>query len=362
VLKAGRWFWVFVTLCSAVIGAMLLHSFITYQTVSRVEAPASVRAMPMDTLTRVSAGFVEATGAPPPAPVDRPRFVQADEASEYIAPEDEVYLVEAPEGALVFPRALMQDYEVVNFAIGGRRATLTYCANTESVVAFWGDFAGVTTTFESTKLFVNRNLVLRDRASGSLWPQLLGVATQGHLQGLRLGHVPVYPTEWGRIIKAYPEASVLAMDSTRRVISRVRVARGSVLPTPMYVPRVFDDRLPGKSAIVGVWLEDASAAIPVEAVKVRHCVPFQAGDARLVAISDAKLGVVRLFDRRLGGSALVLDPVGGVVVDRATRSVWDDRGRCVSGALRGLALKPVDPVFCTWDAWAAFFPETEVYR
>jgi hypothetical protein len=361
-LKAGRGFWAFVAVCLAVIGVLLVHSYVTYQTVSRVAPPASARAMPMDTLSRVSAGFVVATDTPPPAPIDNPRFVLADEASEYVAPEDEVYLVESPEGAMVFPRALMKDYEVVNLTIGGRPATLTYCANTDSAVGFWASFSGITSSFESTRLFVNRNLVLRDRASGSSWPQLLGVATRGHLEGIRLSHFPVYPTIWDRIIRAYPDARVLAMDPTRSKPGTIRAIRGAVLPTPYYVPRVYDDRLAANEEIVGVWLEDASAAIPVSAVRVRHCVLFQAGDARLVAIRDSKLGIVRLFDRRLGGSALVLDPVGGVIVDRGTRSVWDDRGRCVSGALRGLALKPVDSLFCTWNAWVSFFPETEVYR
>jgi hypothetical protein len=360
-LKAGRWFWVFVTLCVAVIGVTLLHSFVTYQAVSRVAAPASARAMPTDALSGVSAGFVEATGTPP-VPIDEPRFVLADEASEFVAPQDEVYLVEAPDGAMVFPRVLLQDYEVVNLTIGGRGATLSYCANTDSAVGFWDTFAGLTTTFAPTRLFVNRNMVLRDRATGSSWPQLLGVASSGHLEGLRLQPFPVYPTTWDRILHTYPDARVLAMDPTRPRPGRMLAVRGAVLPSPFYVPRVYDDRLADKTDVVGIWLDEGAASIPVDAVRVRHCVEFQVGDARLVAISDPKLGVVRVFDRRLGGSALVMDPVGGVIVDRATRSVWDDRGRCSSGPLRGLALKPVIPVFSNWNAWVSFFPETEVYR
>jgi hypothetical protein len=362
VLKAGRGFWAFVAVCVAVIGVLLVHSYVTYQTLSRVAAPASARAMPMDTLSRVSAGFVVATDSPAPAPIDVPRFIPAAEAADLLAPEDEVFLVESPDGEMIFPRTLMQEYEVVNLSIGGRRATLTYCANTESAVGFWDQFSGITTTFESTRVFVNRNMVLRDRASGSAWPQLLGVAARGHLEGIRLQHFPVYPTTWDRIIRTYPDARVLAMDPTRTKPGATRAVRGSILPAPLYVSRVVDDRLSPTEDVVAVWLEDAAAALPVAAVRVRRCVPFQAGDARLVAIRDSKLDVVRLFDRRLGGSALILDPVGGVIVDRGTRSVWDDRGRCVSGALRGLALKPVDSIFCTWSAWAAFFPETEVYR
>jgi hypothetical protein len=145
-LNAGRGFWVFVAACVALIGVLLVHSYLTYQTLSRVAAPPSTRAMPTDSLTDVSSGFVVATDAAPPPALDDPRFVDAAEASEFVAPEDEVYLVESPDGPIVFPRALMRDYEVVNFTIQGRRATMTYCANTDSAVGFWDTFAGITTS------------------------------------------------------------------------------------------------------------------------------------------------------------------------------------------------------------------------
>ena len=113
---------------------------------------------------------------------------------------------------------------------------------------------------------------------------------------------------------------------------------------------------------MGVALAHWSLAVPRRAVTVRHLVSLELAGAHLVAISDSRLGVVRVFDRSMGGGVVVLDPVGGIIVDRGTRSVWNDEGRCMSGALRGSALSPADSIECSWFAWAAFYPDTEVYQ
>ena len=216
----------------------------------------------MDTLSRVSAGFVEATGAPAPPPIDDPRFVPAEEAAEFVAPEDEVFLVEAPEGALVFPRTLMRDYEVVNTIVGRAPRDRELLREHRLGGRVLGHVRGITTTFEPTRLFVNRNIVLAGSGLRQLWPQLLGIAVRGHLEGLGLERFPVYPTTWDRMLRTYPDARVLAMDPTRPPPAAREADRGAVLPTPMYVPRVFDDRLPDDEEVVGVWLDDAPAALP----------------------------------------------------------------------------------------------------
>ena len=52
---------------------------------------------------------------------------------------------------------------------------------------------------------------------------------------------------------------------------------------------------------------------------------------------------------------------GAPFVDRETKSRWGIEGRAQSGPLKGRTLRWVDSVQCRWFAWAAEYPQTEIY-
>jgi len=60
---------------------------------------------------------------------------------------------------------------------------------------------------------------------------------------------------------------------------------------------------------------------------------------------------------------LTLDKTGKRTrfVDRETKSRWGIEGRAQSGPLKGRTLRWVDSVQCRWFAWAAEYPQTEIY-
>ena len=51
----------------------------------------------------------------------------------------------------------------------------------------------------------------------------------------------------------------------------------------------------------------------------------------------------------------------GSFVDAQTKSRWGIEGRAVEGPLKGRTIRWVDSVQCRWFAWAAEYPETELY-
>jgi hypothetical protein len=51
----------------------------------------------------------------------------------------------------------------------------------------------------------------------------------------------------------------------------------------------------------------------------------------------------------------------GSFIDSATKSRWGIDGRAQSGPLKGKTLRWIDAVQCRWFAWAAEYPETELY-
>jgi hypothetical protein len=82
------------------------------------------------------------------------------------------------------------------------------------------------------------------------------------------------------------------------------------------------------------------------------------------------VGASGVFDRRVGCPSttggcrtLRFESVSdGLFRDRETRSIWNLRGRAISGLLRGSRLTAIPSGDYFWFAWAVFRPETRVWR
>jgi hypothetical protein len=62
------------------------------------------------------------------------------------------------------------------------------------------------------------------------------------------------------------------------------------------------------------------------------------------------------------GQSLTFSVSDGLRVDDQTGTVWDFQGEAYQGPLTGARLEPIDDAYVAfWFAWAAFYPETEVW-
>jgi hypothetical protein len=68
------------------------------------------------------------------------------------------------------------------------------------------------------------------------------------------------------------------------------------------------------------------------------------------------------FERTFDGQTLTFFFDGAKIVDEQTGSEWDVLGQAVSGPAAGSGLAPVVSINHFWFSWAAFRPETRVYR
>jgi hypothetical protein len=101
----------------------------------------------------------------------------------------------------------------------------------------------------------------------------------------------------------------------------------------------------GGQPVVAFWKEGTASAL----------------DQPEIAASQL-VGSLTAYDPRVGGDLLHFAPRGGGFVDTRTGSGWDIFGRAVSGPLRGTRLDALPAVDHFWFSWAAFFPDTEIYR
>ncbi|WP_303908217.1 DUF3179 domain-containing (seleno)protein [Thiohalomonas denitrificans] len=135
-----------------------------------VQPLAAPLAVPLESYeSSVVAGGPGRDGIPS---IDKPRFIPPEEADRYLSSDDIVFGVTLNGQAKAYPRGILVWHEVVNDRIGDRTISITYCPLTGTALGFErGD-----TTLGVSGQLVNSNLILYDRATESLWPQILSTA------------------------------------------------------------------------------------------------------------------------------------------------------------------------------------------
>ena len=74
------------------------------------------------------------------------------------------------------------------------------------------------------------------------------------------------------------------------------------------------------------------------------------------------IGTANVFKRELDGKLLSFTVKQGQIVDQETANTWNILGQASDGPLAGRSLTPVVAINHFWFSWAAFRPDTRVYR
>lgn len=305
------------------------------------------------------------SGGPPPdgiPPIERPQYVSAAAGSRW---RDDAIV----EGVIVdgqpraYPRPITVWHEIVNETIGGKPVSITYCPLTGSALVFSGELAGGrTTTFGTSGKLYNSNLVMYDRATSSLWPQLLGLAVSGERKGERLRELPLaVTTTWGRWKARYPETLVLSAETGHLRTYGVSpygdydTSSGIIFPV-----KPTDERYHPKKVVVGVRAGGEAIAIRKQEFASRRVANIELGGEALVATHDAALDAIRVFKRTTAKGEVRFTVRDDAVVDEQTGSRWSPEGRATAGELANLQLERVNAYDVMWFAWFAFNPRTSV--
>lgn len=269
-------------------------------------------------------------GGPPkdgiPA-IDRPRFVGA--ASARLADDDRVLGLALDGIRRAYPVRILNWHEIVNDRFGARSIVVTYCPLCGTGMALEppaGPGGTVSSGFGVSGLLYNSDVLLYDRATQSLWSQILSTAISGPFNGTVLRPVPLTHTSWADWRRRHPDTAVLSTDTGfERDYGRDPYAGYDRVQRLMFEVQHRDDRFPLKEWVLGVRINGTAKAYPFSVL------------AR--AVDDA---------------GNLSDKVGGVPVrirfDRTHRTAeaFDAQGRPLPGTM------------AFWFAWVAFHPRTEV--
>lgn len=269
------------------------------------------------------------SGGPPkdgiPA-IDRPKFVGV--AAARLSDDDRVLGIALGGVARAYPVRILNWHEVVNDTVAQRAVVVTYCPLCGTGMAFEPPQRTGSGGFGVSGLLYNSDVLIYDRATQSLWSQILSEAITGPLKGTVLKPVPLTHTRWADWRVRHPTTQVLSTDTGfERDYTRDPYAGYDRVQQLMFEVQHRDDRFPLKEWVLGLRVGGVAKAYPFS---VLAKAVNRSGD-----VSDT-VGQQRVRIR--------YDRVHG------TAEAFDAQGRQL----------PATMAF--WFAWVAFHPRTEVLR
>ena len=308
--------------------------------------------------------------------VDAPRFQRARQVS-WLHDREPVLALEVKGQARAYPVQILVWHEIVNDTVAGTPVTVSYCPLCNTAIAFDRRLGGRILDFGVSGLLFNSDLVMFDRQTRSLWPQVAGRAVAGALTGQELTTLPVQTVSWAEWRTAHPNDWVLSRDTghPRSYGANPYPGYDDTNSRPFLFDGKVDGRLTAKTRVVGIATARSAVAVPHDVLRRRRVMEatisgrslvvwFRPGTASALdrgeVAAGRDVGTTGGFDPRVDGRRLHFDSVRGGFRDRETRSTWNVLGHATRGPLSGRALTAVAHVDSFWFAWAAFRPATIV--
>lgn len=327
-------------------------------------------------LDRFTDGGVDRSGIPA---LTNPRLAKRLAAPDvgYVLFSDLVIGVQFNGQPLAIPLKLLWYHEVVNFEVPGQRLTVTHSPLTGSSVVFDPASTG-TGDFTVSRYLLGTNLVMED-GSGTLFPQMTGLANCGPHDGASLARVPYEQMSYRAWLSVFPDTWVASRITgfdflyTLYPYGDYRNPNNRTLLYP--ISSVIDSRRPPKERVIGVPSGTGGVAFPLSVLaqvafddQVGQQVVFvwaanaAVGGEPVVAFWNSLAGSALVYRATVGGQSLTFEVVDGTRRDVETGSTWDFSGFAVSGPMAGTQLAPhPDAYHAFWFAWADVQPDTEIW-
>ncbi len=296
--------------------------------------------------------------------VDQPKFLSVEEGSRVWSDDDEVIGLVYGGVAKAYPLKIVDYHHIVNDRFGDEPIAVTRCALCDTSIAYKRIIGGEETELGVLGTLLDSCLVLDDRDTNTSWSHVGGDAIEGELVGERLVPIEMEHMTWGQWKVMHPDTLVLSKNTGFFKAYEVNVIEISGYTTneEIHFPiRVNDTRLHPKTVVFGVKIDDKFKASPKDEVSKTGVVNDNLGGKDLLVLYDLKTGLVRVFSRKIDGRVLIFEQTDGGVFDRETGSRWNFEGEAVSGVYRGKRLEKLDALESYWFAWAAYYPETDLF-
>lgn len=332
---------------------------------------------------RHSVPYAQITSGGPPRdgipPLDHPKFVTADAAAAWLKDNEPVIAFSSGADARAYPLQILIWHEIVNDLVGGMPVLITFCPLCNSAIAFERTLDGATYDFGTTGKLRNSDLIMWDRQSESWWQQFTGEAIAGDLTGKQLKFLPASIVSFADFKQAHADGKVLSRETgfARAYGRNPYAGYDDINASPFLFDGTSDPRLKPMERVVALTVRGEDVAYPYSVLSQAKVVNDTRGGQAFVVIwqsgatsaldraainASRDIGATGVFERTLAGKLLTFSADASGFVDEQTQSHWNILGQAVDGALKGKQLMPMVHFDHFWFAWAAFKPNTIIYK
>jgi hypothetical protein len=213
----------------------------------------------------------------------------------------------------------------------------------------------------------NQNFVMEDAETGTWWQQVTGAAFLGPLKGRRLAPVQYDLLSFDTWRGEAPNGRVLRPDEKLLKAEKYAPADWETRMLENSVPSSAsgDTRLAARAIVIGIDLNGASKAYPLETLEKSWAILDELGGRSLLIVRGTDPHSIRAFDRAVDGRALqFVVRQGGkefAAFDVETGSEWDFTGAAVRGPMAGRRLERVRFIEDYWFDWETYHPQTLIF-
>lgn len=320
------------------------------------------------------------SGGPPkdgiPA-IDDPTFESVSAADLWLDDAEPVILFQQGETARAYPLSILIWHEIVNDEVDGQPVSITFCPLCNASIAFDRNFDGQVLDFGTTGRLRNSDLIMYDRQSETWWQQFTGEGLVGDYAGEQLTFLPSQVIAWADFKSRFPDGDVLARPAANRSYGANPYVGYDSSADPFLFRGGPDPRLPATERVAGLTTADTAKAWPFALLAERGVVKDEFDGRPIVLFHKAgttsaldarqiregkDVGAVAIFDPTVDGQTLSFSANdSGTFTDTETQSTWNILGEAIAGPLAGTRLIQLVHFDHFWFAWAAFFPNTELY-
>jgi len=292
----------------------------------------------------------------------------------YLTDNDLVVLYKNGEDVRIYPHAILNWHEIVNDEVAGDEVTISYCPLTGSAIGhsrLLGTGSNMqVTTFGVSGLLFNNNLILYDRLTDSNWSQMQNRCVNGAFTGQELENVVILETRLATARKLYPNARVLSNQTGVYSSSQYDIyPYGSYRnDSRLLFPVTNDDRTyPRKERVLGVVVNGQARAYRFPAFADPGIVHGRLGGKNIIVAGDQSENYLIAFEAGLSSGEsrqfeLLDKKQWPDFMTDSDGNIYNVFGEVVKGQQEGQRLKPVLNYIAYWFAWAAFYPDTEVFE
>ncbi len=292
-----------------------------------------------------------------------PTFQNLNEAT-YLNENDLVLIYSQGEKVRIYPHPILDWHEIINDKVGETAFSVTYCPLTGSGICWDRIIDGIETTFGVSGLLYNTNLIPYDRITQSNWSQMRLESINGELISTKIKILPIVETSWKTAKNAFPNSRVVSSNTGySRSYGNYPYGNYRTNHSSLIFPVNHEDnRLKSKERVLGIFEYNVPKAYRIMDFEGGKLIKDNIENDTLLIFGNYEENIIVAFDitaiNDLEFSKSELD-LPYIIKDKNGKH-YDIFGKSMEVGTANL--KPAKSFVAYWFAWAAFYPNTDLYQ